>query len=192
MRAELSALHARLGTTMIYVTHDQVEAMTLADRIVVLRAGRIEQVGSPLDLYNAPANRLVAGFIGAPNMNFLPGRVTPSVDGGGEVELFGAYRHALPTPAAGAAGEGSEVTLGLRPQHLRVAEGDAAGFPVRASLVEALGAETVLHAEAPGGVPIIAVLPGQQRITVGDTVRLDFATSDLHAFDAEGRRLAGH
>ncbi len=191
MRAELSALHARLDTTMIYVTHDQVEAMTLADRIVVLRAGRIEQVGTPLDLYNKPANRFVAGFIGAPNMNFLPGTVALGPSGRAEVNLLGAYTHALPASIGGAEA-GREVTLGLRPQHLRLAEDEAGGFPVRTTLVEALGAETVLHGEAPGGAPIIAVLPGQRRIALGETVRLDFSPADLHAFDADGLRLGDH
>ena len=191
MRAELSALHARLRTTMIYVTHDQVEAMTLADRIVVLRAGRIEQVGSPLDLYNRPANRFVAGFIGAPNMNFLPGTVSRAEDGRAEVELLGAYTHALPETIGGV-DAGREVTLGLRPQHLRLADGDVSGFPVKTTLVEALGAETVLHGEAPGGAPIIAVLPGQRRISLGEIVRLDFSMDDLHAFGADGLRLGGH
>ena len=191
MRAELSALHARLRTTMIYVTHDQVEAMTLADRIVVLRAGRIEQVGSPLDLYNKPANRFVAGFIGAPNMNFLPARVSGVDKGQPEIELLGAYRHAIPATIGGIE-PGREITLGLRPQHLRLAEGETAGFPLRARLVEALGAETVLHGETPDGASMIAVLPGQRRIAMGETVRLDFAVNDLHAFDADGRRLGDH
>ncbi len=123
MRAELAALHQRLGTTMIYVTHDQVEAMTLADRIVVLRAGRIEQVDTPLALFNAPANVFVAGFIGAPNMNFIPGVVRGSVDGGVEVTAFDG-RVVLVDAADGALAPGDTVTLGVRPHHLRRVDPD--------------------------------------------------------------------
>ncbi|MGO4841853.1 ABC transporter ATP-binding protein, partial [Rhizobiaceae sp. 2RAB30] len=115
-RAELAALHARLSATMIYVTHDQVEAMTLADRIVVLRAGRIEQIGTPLELYNRPANRFVAGFIGSPHMNFLEGTIETSGQRKATATLAGGHRLNLPVDGD-AVGTGSRVTLGFRPQH---------------------------------------------------------------------------
>ena len=126
-RAELAALHARLKATMIYVTHDQVEAMTLADRIVVLRAGRIEQIGTPLELYNHPANRFVAGFIGAPHMNFLNASVTEVRDGAAEVALDGGPRIAVPLEAPVA--PGTRLAVGVRPQHVTLANGD--GIPGR-------------------------------------------------------------
>jgi len=180
MRAELSALHDRLGATMIHVTHDQVEAMTMADRIVVLRAGKVEQVDTPLNLYNRPANLFVAGFIGAPGMNLW----SASVAGAGAVRLSGGqglHLPGLPLPASGA------LTLGIRPQHLR----EQPGGPIsaRVLLVEALGAESVVHGEMPGGLRILAVLPGQPDLSRGDTVTLGFDAADLHVFDETGQRL---
>jgi ABC-type sugar transport system ATPase subunit len=162
MRAELASLHARLKTTMIYVTHDQIEAMTLADRIVVLRAGRIEQADTPLALFNHPANRFVAGFIGAPAMNFLPAESGPA----------------------------DAATVGIRPQHLRLAEADAPGaIAVEVRLVEALGTETVLHAATASGERILAVLPGQARLERGTRVGLVSDAADRHFFDASGTRI---
>ena len=185
MRAELSALHARLGATMIHVTHDQVEAMTMADRIVVLRSGQIEQVDTPLNLYNRPANLFVAGFIGAPGMNLWSAEAT----GAGTVRLAGGPELALPALPLPA---GGRLTLGLRPQHLRLA--DDAGTPAfeaEVRLVEALGSETVVHSTLAEGAPLLAVLPGQPGLKRGDRVRLHFDPVSAHAFDSEGRRLAG-
>jgi len=160
-RAELAALHQRLGTTMVYVTHDQTEAMTLADRIVVLRAGQIEQVGEPLELYNRPANRFVAGFIGAPRMNFLPAAMFPGSPG---------------------------VEVGIRPQHMRRAMPDERSLDVTVTLIEALGSETVVHAET-GEHKVLAVLPGQQALAAGDRVALAYDDDDLHPFDKDGLRV---
>jgi ABC-type sugar transport system ATPase subunit len=181
MRAELSALHDRLGATMIHVTHDQVEAMTMADRIVVLRAGRVEQVDTPLNLYNRPANLFVAGFIGAPGMNLWAAEASAGglrLAGGQQLTLAAA----LPT---------GPLTLGLRPQHLRLA-GPAQTdniLTAEVALVEALGAESVIHATLdPGGARVLAVLPGQPKLTRGDRIRLTFDAADLHLFDAKGRR----
>jgi ABC-type sugar transport system ATPase subunit len=170
MRAELASLHTRLGTTMIYVTHDQVEAMTLADRIVVLRGGRIEQVDAPLGLFNRPANRFVAGFIGAPSMNFLPaGRV-----------------HTAHQPP----GAAEDLTVGIRPQHLHLAEGrDAGAIDANVTLVESLGAETVVHAETGDGHRILAVLQGQTPLAPGAAITLGCRAGDLHFFDRDGHRL---
>ncbi len=158
-RAEIKALHERIKATMIYVTHDQVEAMTLADRIVVLRAGRIEQVGTPLELYNTPANRFVAGFIGAPHMNFLPATFFPDFSGS---------------------------VIGIRPQHLHRA---SAGIHAQVTLVEALGSETVVHAEAQGQ-KLIAVLQGQQQLKPAEPITLGYDPANLHAFDENGIRLS--
>jgi multiple sugar transport system ATP-binding protein len=174
MRAEIAALHARLATTMIYVTHDQTEAMTLADRIVVLRKGRVEQVDTPLGLYNRPANLFVAGFIGAPNMNLFPTEAR-----GGQALLPGGV--VVPVAAEG------PVTVGLRPQHLRLAE---AGIAATVTLVEALGAETVVHADA-GGARVVTVLAGQPRVARGDRVHLGFDAVQAHVFGADGLRVDG-
>ena len=160
-RAELAALHERLGTTMVYVTHDQIEAMTLANRIVVLRAGRIEQIGTPLELYNRPANQFVAGFIGAPRMNFLPAAMFDGISG---------------------------KTIGLRPQHMRRAQGGEPAINTKVTLVEALGSETVVHAQS-GGERILAVLPGQQQLSAGAELALAYDRENLHAFDEQGLRL---
>ncbi|MCJ8518742.1 multiple sugar transport system ATP-binding protein [Pseudorhizobium tarimense] len=185
-RAELAALHARLSSTMIYVTHDQVEAMTLADRIVVMRAGRIEQVGTPLELYNMPANRFVAGFIGAPHMNFLRGDIVEHTPGTAILSLAGGYRIAV-DPGTAPVTDGQKVTVGVRPQHLTVSR-DTASPKVRLGLVEALGAETVVHGEI-YGERLMAVLPGQQGYRPGDEIHLDLQAAPLHVFDEQDLRL---
>jgi len=186
MRTELAALHDRLAATMIYVTHDQVEAMTLADRIVVLRDGRIEQVGSPLDLYNSPRTQFVAGFIGSPKMNFLPvrvervenGHVAVALPGGGAIRL--TLEGAAPAP-------GETLTLGVRPHHL--APG-AQGLTAEVRMVEQLGAETLLHSATPSGEPLLVALPGQVGARVGETLRFDLDRARLYAFDGAGARVA--
>ncbi len=165
MRAELAALHARLAATMIYVTHDQVEAMTLADRIVVLRAGKIEQVAAPIDLFDKPANRFVAGFIGAPSMNFLTVEEATPI---------------LPTAPAGTA------LVGVRPQHLDPAE---TGLDVTVSLVESLGTETVIHATLATGTRILATLPGHVRAKVGEHLKLGGDPARMHFFDGQDQRI---
>ncbi|MGO6814702.1 ABC transporter ATP-binding protein [Rhizobium brockwellii] len=188
MRAELAALHARLKATMIYVTHDQVEAMTLADRIVVLRGGRIEQVGTPLELYNKPANRFVAGFIGAPHMNFLEGAIVGHEGGFAEVETVGGHR--LSVIAKEARPTGERVSIGIRPQHITLADAGSAGrLDTRVTLVEELGSETVVHADA-GGKKLIAVFAGQQRMKSGDILPLHLDPDVLHLFGEDGRRLS--
>jgi len=175
MRAELSALHDRLGATMIHVTHDQVEAMTMADRIVVMRAGRVEQVDTPLNLYNRPANLFVAGFIGAPGMNLWPVEAAQ-----GRVRIAGGPEVALALPDG-------PLTLGLRPQHL-VLQGDGP-LALRVELVEALGAESVVHGALSGGTRVLAVLPGQPGLRRGDRIALGFDPAQVHAFGATGLRL---
>jgi ABC-type sugar transport system ATPase subunit len=186
-RAEISALHTRLATTMVYVTHDQVEAMTLADRIVVMRSGRIEQVGEPLELYNAPANLFVAGFIGAPRMNLLPVTVRSSkpgeivVDGPGGLSATVAGDSAALKP-------GDDATFGIRPHDIDIAS-SAESVEARVTLAEALGPETVIHAEIAGSQKLVAVLGGQNLAASGETIRLRFDPDRTHLFDAEGLRV---
>ncbi|MDK1389707.1 sn-glycerol-3-phosphate ABC transporter ATP-binding protein UgpC [Sinorhizobium sp. 8-89] len=184
-RAELAALHARLSATMIYVTHDQVEAMTLADRIVVLRAGRIEQVGTPLELYNRPANRFVAGFIGSPHMNFLEGTVEAVPSQKAIATLAGGHRLELPVGAD--IETGSRITLGVRPQHIALGAGDNS-VPAKVRLVEALGSETVLHADV-AGQKVLVVAPGQYDLSPGADIDLSLSAAPIHLFNERGLRL---
>jgi multiple sugar transport system ATP-binding protein len=171
MRAEIRDLHARLKATMVYVTHDQVEAMTMADKIVVLRAGRIEQVGAPLDLYNKPANTFVAGFIGSPRMNFLPASILPH---------DAATARAVPLP------EGTH-TLGLRPEHVQL---DSQGLiSMKVSQVEQLGSTSLLHGTVGDDMAFEMVCNGQTPVAKGDSVRLALPLEHLHCFDKEGLRL---
>ncbi|WP_293796086.1 ABC transporter ATP-binding protein [uncultured Bosea sp.] len=181
-RKELAALHAEIGGTMIYVTHDQVEAMTLAHRIVVLQGGRIEQVGTPLDLYNRPDNLFVAGFIGSPRMNLLPGRVTAA----GKVAL-GEGGHEVAC-ATGRLATGSKVTLGIRPEHLALAP-DGQGLPLAIDLVERLGGESYLYGTAASLPQITLRLDGQSEHERGHGVALAFPQQSLHLFDEAGRAI---
>jgi multiple sugar transport system ATP-binding protein len=185
-RAEIAALHSRLSATMIYVTHDQVEAMTLADRIVVLRAGRIEQIGTPLELYNSPANRFVAGFIGSPHMNFLEGSVELSPSGRSVATFAGGHRVELPLDGKSIA-NGSRITLGVRPQHVSIGKGTD-GIAAKIELVEALGPETILHTDV-AGQKILVVAPGQHDLMPGADVHLSLSAGRLHLFNEKGLRL---
>ena len=182
MRDEIARLHRELKTNMIYVTHDQVEAMTLGDRIVVMKDGRIQQVGAPLAVYDQPANRFVAGFIGAPEMNLLDARVE-STDGVAQA-VCGALRVALPEAAA-AALRARTFTLGIRPEHVSlVRDDDAAGTRMRAMQIEHMGAFTLAGFEA-DGVHLRAMLSRDDPVAFGElrTLRLD--TSRLQFFDSE-------
>ncbi|SME95499.1 multiple sugar transport system ATP-binding protein [Xaviernesmea oryzae] len=187
-RAEIAALHARIGSTMIYVTHDQVEAMTLAHRIVVMRAGRIEQVGTPLDLYNTPANRFVAGFIGAPHMNFLKGEVVEAETGTVTLVIGGGHRLLVPI-SHHKLSVGDKLTVGIRPQHITLAN-DPGSLAVKVRLVEALGSETVIHADL-NGEKLLAVVSGQKQIAPGDEAHFSIAGAPLHLFDDNGLRVKG-
>ena len=170
-RVEIKKLHESLGATTIYVTHDQVEAMTLADKVVVLKDGLIEQVGSPLALYDRPANQFVAQFIGMPSMNMLPATSLPVVS-----QLTGG---ALP-------GDGF---LGVRPEGVRVHPGAGAGMPGRVELVEALGADTLIHVDV-DGVPMIARQNERTPLQSGDDVGVEIDPSVLHLFTRDGRAVA--
>jgi multiple sugar transport system ATP-binding protein len=195
MRVEIARLHARLGTTMIYVTHDQVEAMTLASRIVVLNGGRIEQVGAPLELYRRPANVFVAGFLGSPRMNFLPGKVLRADSAALEIDVAGARlriaRLAVADGAAAAARSiGDLVTVGIRPEELRLSGTQPGSLALRGeiTLLEQLGSEALAHIrlDQEGGAAVIAKLPGDASVAVGDAVALHADSTACHLFDAAG------
>ncbi len=175
MRVEIARLHKEIGATMIYVTHDQVEAMTLADKIVVLRAGHIEQVGAPLELYRDPDNRFVAGFIGSPAMNFLNGTVVE-----GEVAVPALGRAAKVGTALPP--EGTDVILGIRPEHIEVQIGQGA---LSAELSEALGGVSYLHLATHTDERIICEERGDERAREGDTVDISFEPRRVMVFDAE-------
>ena len=163
MRLEISELHKRLATTMIYVTHDQVEAMTMADKIVVLQAGIIEQIGSPLELYRHPRNKFVAGFIGSPKMNFIQGK---------EAEKHGAH------------------TIGIRPEHIDIGTGDGS-WAGTVGVSEHLGSDTFFHVSVDGFTePLTVRADGEVDFKYGDKVSLSPNLDNLHRFDKEGLRLA--
>ena len=187
MRIELARLHEELQATMIYVTHDQVEAMTMADRIVVLQAGLVEQVGTPLELYHHPANLFVAGFIGSPRMNLLPVRVVGADGGSIGVELTSGARLAVPAQA-GAAQPGAGMTLGIRPEMLRPGADGALAGTVR--LVERLGGLTLLHVGLDGGQDITVQTDGADATQAHQPIRLTFDPASCHLFDSTGQSLA--
>jgi sn-glycerol 3-phosphate transport system ATP-binding protein len=189
MRIEIKQLKQRLGTTGIYVTHDQVEAMTLGDQLMVMNAGVVEQIGPPLEVYERPASVFVGGFIGSPSMNFLAARI----DADGTLAV-GADRLPLQEPWAGHAGRA--VTLGIRPEHLQLAPERTPAAPhlhFRVALVEALGADTVVHGQIAGSEQTLAVrLAGTSRVAANDQLTLLPDLARLHLFDpARGRRLDG-
>jgi len=187
MRVEIAKLHKRLGTTMIYVTHDQVEAMTLADRIVLLNDGRIEQQGAPLDLYERPANRFVAGFLGQPKMNFMPASVSAAGRGGLTIAL---NRHTLLTADIDLPGlaAGTAVEIGVRPNAISIADdGNIAGS---VELVERLGSSSLLHIRVDGLDRLVTVeTPSNTTIPAGAAVRFRFDRGAVHVFAAQGALL---
>jgi multiple sugar transport system ATP-binding protein len=185
MRAEIKELHQRLKTTSIYVTHDQIEAMTMGDKIVVMRDGRIEQTGSPLELYDRPANQFVAGFIGSPAMNFLPGTLRRS-GGAAHVELNDGTRLAAPSNAAGV--DGQAIVFGTRPEHLTLA--DTGGIPAQVVVMEPTGMDTFIVCRH-GGEELSAVFRERHDFAPGSTVHLVPDLQRAHLFDAgTGLRLA--
>ncbi len=178
MRKEIRALHDRLGATSVYVTHDQVEAMTMADHVVIMRAGVIEQQGRPLDLYDRPANRFVAGFIGSPAMNFIPAKVA---EDGESVVLDLPGSQALATEKR--LQPGQPLLIGIRPEHLNISSPGLPGFDVVIAAVESTGATTFVTT---GTTPeIVFVLSDRSSLTVGETIRLTFSPKKVHVFDAK-------
>ena len=188
MRAEIKALHQKLRATSIYVTHDQIEAMTLAERIVVLNAGRVEQIGTPIELYETPANRFVAGFIGSPPMNILPA----SIERGGEgtaCARIGAG--AFDLPAGCTLGDGARVEIGLRPEDLVLVEAGAGkGVPVTVRQVEPTGAQTLVFTDC-AGAEVTAMVPGIIGLAPGTAMRLRADAARIHLFSPQdGARIA--
>lgn len=183
MRIEISDLHQRLGNTMIYVTHDQVEAMTMADRIAVLRDGKLEQFGKPLDLYNRPRNMFVAGFIGSPRMNFMDGEIANIHDdiarvhlkSGGEIEMRVQQE---------SVSSGMPVALGVRPEHALLANDADGNVRMKVSYTEQLGSESYLHGSLPSGETLTMRVPGQTGIARNDLINIRLAESEnWHLFD---------
>ncbi|WP_196260826.1 ABC transporter ATP-binding protein [Pelagibacterium limicola] len=188
MRIEITRLHERLGNTMIYVTHDQIEAMTMADKIVVLRGGVIEQVGAPLELYNQPRNAFVAGFIGSPRMNFVEGTIG---EVSGETFTFTSPdlpAMTLPRRTASLAA-GQKVSVGVRPEDLIVSKGKGSGWPVTVSVAEQHGANSYIHCSRPNGEPLLIHQPGQSAVERGDILNVSPVPARWHLFDASGLRI---
>jgi len=175
MRAEIRELHQRLSTTTVYVTHDQIEAMTMADKIVVMQDGHIEQIGSPLELYDNPVNRFVASFIGSPAMNLVDGVVR--LDGGPAIEI-GDVR--LPVAARDGLVEGQAVTLGARPEHLELSD---TGLPVTVAVVEPTGSETHVIGHL-AGKDVTAVFRERHAFKPGEQIHLTPSPAHIHLFDA--------
>ena len=189
MRVEIARLHKSLGSTIIYVTHDQVEAMTLADRIVVLRAGKVEQVGRPLDLYDDPDNSFIAGFIGSPRMNMLPA-VVKAVNGASVTIQVEPFPDAVfdVTLRQDRVAPGDSLTFGVRPEHLSVAQG--VSFRLIADVVEHLGGESYVYARNAGNdVRVIMKMPDVRQIRTGSAVTACFDPARALLFDKEGLRL---
>ena len=189
MRVELSQLQRDLAATMIYVTHDQIEAMTMAHRIVVLNAGRVEQFGTPMELYHHPATRFVATFIGQPNMNLIPAKVMGTGAEGLTVELVGGTRLTLPVDP-GKARPGDKVEVGLRPENVAL----GAGLSLKVRVLERLGGVSITYGALPNGDRFCAALPGDALVREGETINVSINPADCHVFDAAGqvmrRRMA--
>jgi len=180
-RIELARLHQQVKATMIFVTHDQVEAMTMASRIAIMNQGRIEQVGTPLEVYRRPRTRFVASFIGTPAMNMLPVRLLGAEQGGAVVELPGGQRVRTRVPASGL-GAGGALELGVRAEHVSTGGGIAG----RAEVVERLGNRTLAHARLADGALVVYEDAGDSAVAVGDAVSLGINPAQVHIFDASG------
>ncbi|NBZ88085.1 ABC transporter ATP-binding protein [Stagnihabitans tardus] len=180
MRVELSQLHRDLSATMVYVTHDQVEAMTMAHRIVVLNAGRVEQFGTPMELYHHPATRFVATFIGQPNMNLLPARVVGQDASGLTVDIDGGPRMTL--PVEGRAAPGDRVEVGMRPENLHLGQ----GLTMKVRVLERLGGVSITYGMLASGQRLCAALPGDAPIREGEELSVAINPADAHVFDASG------
>ncbi|WP_395018820.1 ABC transporter ATP-binding protein [Dongia sp.] len=179
MRTEIKELHQRLKTTTIFVTHDQIEAMTMADRIVVMHDGIIEQIGTPLELYDSPRNLFVAGFIGSPAMNFLKG----AAKGDGSIDVGGTR---LPVAGKHTVAEGQPVVYGIRPEHLELAQD---GFPAKIAVVEPTGSETMVVVRM-GEEEVVALFRERHQFAPGQTVHLRPRVEQVHLFDSQsGQRV---
>jgi len=183
MRIEIKRLHGTIRTTSIYVTHDQVEAMTLGDRLIVMNAGRAEQIGTPMEIYLQPATTFVAGFIGSPAMNMIPAQI----DGSGTVELPGGAR----LDFGEAIRPARALTVGIRPEHIEIVRPHTALFELGVELVEALGADSLVYGRlGAGGPPLTVRLAGTPTVSAGDVLPLGVAAENIHLFETEsGKRL---
>jgi multiple sugar transport system ATP-binding protein len=187
-RAEIARLHHRLGATMIYVTHDQVEAMTMADRIAVINVGKLEQVGSPRELYDRPANQFVAGFIGSPSMNFVPMHVESADEGirvvsvGGHIDVILSDEESAMIRRAGV----SDVVLGVRPEHIDNKPRDGRGLQMSASVdvIEFLGNDEHVHLTS-GDHELVAIVDSRTPLTIGDSLTLSASSEAIHLFHPE-------
>lgn len=186
MRLELTRLHRKIGATMIYVTHDQVEAMTLADKIFVLKDGIVQQAGAPLDLYDDPDNRFVAGFIGSPAMTFIPAEIVRRDGDYLVVQTMGAEAHEFRAAVSHAAGPGSAVDIGVRPEHWQIAE---VGMPVRVEVSEELGDVSYLHTRLADETEIVVERKGSRDRLDGRTIGIGADPRHILVFDKEGQRL---
>ncbi len=186
MRLQIAKLHQELDTTMIYVTHDQVEAMTLADKIVVLKDGQIEQVGSPLELYNKPVNMFVAGFIGSPKMNFIEAKVVDMTDSLLHLKLNDDQVLALPTQVEGKVDIGDSVKVGIRPEHLEIGGTGDHQIEFSSEVVERLGNSTYLFGNFAGQGGFIVHHPGDKEIHSFETTKLGLRVEDCHVFNQDG------
>jgi multiple sugar transport system ATP-binding protein len=188
MRMEIARLHQDIGATMIYVTHDQVEAMTLADKIVVLDKGIVQQAGAPLDLYRKPQNLFVAGFIGSPKMNLLP---VERVGGKGSwIEVGSSDMRNISLDIDSKSGPlPHDLKLGIRPQAIRLTDPEKSLMPAKARLIEHLGDETVVSAELANGNTALIVLPGDAILKPGEQIGLTFDPTDAHLFMSSGQRI---
>ncbi|MDA8251293.1 MAG: sn-glycerol-3-phosphate ABC transporter ATP-binding protein UgpC [Rhodospirillales bacterium] len=192
MRVELIDLHQRLGATMVYVTHDQIEAMTMADRIVVLNRGQVEQIGAPLELYQQPRNIFVAGFIGSPKMNFLAVKASAAAAEGVTVMLPGDVPVTVPVQPGGVR-TGADLTLGVRPEHLGLDDGPEGRadlrLPAEAQVVEHLGSEIVAHMKLPGDAVLEVKAPGETSLRRGERVPIGVRAELCYLFAADGTAL---
>ena len=185
MRVELAKLHDQLNATMIYVTHDQSEAMTLADDIVVLDEGIVSQKGSPMELYSNPSNLFVGGFIGSPKMNFVDSKILSSTNDSTEIDIFGTSKITIPKTSSNSS-NGDSVTLGIRPEHLLVNQDGDASWESKVFVVEKLGSGTFLYLEK-DGEPLVVETEGDSNIKVGDTVKVGFTASRCQLFDSSNQ-----
>jgi len=181
MRVEISKLHEQLGNTMVYVTHDQVEAMTMADKIVVLRDGRVEQVGAPLELYHNPVNQFVAGFIGSPRMNFLNAQVLQMDGTKAQLQLSGGEQFSMTLDRPVKVGD--VLLMGIRPEHLLIGEVGDVNISLNVDVVEALGGTTFAYTQYAGEDQVVVVADGSHIIPRGKTIEVSFKLDHVHLFD---------
>ena len=180
MRVELAKLHDQLNATMIYVTHDQTEAMTLADDVVVMDEGIVSRNGAPMDLYNNPQNLFVGGFIGSPKMNIISSKLLSSNNNSTEVDLFGSTKLSINKTSSNAS-NGDDIHIGIRPEHLLINQDSDASWESKVFVVEKLGSGTFLYLEK-DGEPLVVETEGDSNIKVGDTVKVGFTASRCHLF----------